>query len=277
MQRIEIPMHVKRILSAVVAIPLLWLFILKGGALLFTLLIMAVAVVALTEYYPLVDETADPLSPLPLLGYASSIAMVGLAHGLTNPWGPLLGVVLLNIPLGGFLLLSRFETDPKVVRHLLTHVFGLLYIPMVMAAVVRLRVAPAHGEMWIFTLLVTVGACDTGAFYAGTYFGKRKLCPAVSPGKTVEGFFGGMVAALVSGFAMKGLFLPDLGWFFCLLLFPLAGVVGPLGDLFESAMKRASGIKDSGSLIPGHGGLLDRIDAFLFATPLFYLFMTLSA
>lgn len=270
-------MHVKRILSAVVAIPLLWLLILKGGALLFTLLIMAVAVIALSEYYPLVDETADGFAPLALLGYASALVMVGLAHGLESPWGALLGVVFVNIPLGGFLLLSRFETDAKVVRHLLTHVFGLLYIPMVLAFVVRLRIAPEHGAMWIFTLLVTVAACDTGAFYAGTFLGKRKLCPAVSPGKTVEGFLGGMAAALVAGFVMKGLFVPELSWFASLLLFPLAGAIGPVGDLFESSMKRASGIKDSGHLIPGHGGLLDRIDALLFVAPLFYLFMIVSA
>ena len=270
-------MHLKRILSAVVAVPLLWLFILNGGPLFLTVLIMAVAVIALTEYYPLVDDTAHRFGPLPLLGYASSLAMVGLAHVVANPWGALLGVVFLNVPLGGFLLLSRFETEPKVVRHLLNHVFGLLYIPMVLASVVRLRMAPEHGVMWIFTLLVTVAACDTGAFYAGTYLGKHKLCPSVSPGKTIEGFVGGMAAALVAGFIMKGLFLPELSWFFCLLLFPLAGAVGPLGDLFESAMKRASGIKDSGHLIPGHGGILDRIDALLFVAPLFYLFMVVSA
>jgi len=270
-------MHVKRILSAVVAIPLLWLFILKGGALLFTLLIMVVAVIALSEYYPLVDETADRFGALSLLGYGSSLVMVALAYAMDNPWGALLGVVFLNIPLGGFFLLSRFETDTKVVKHLLTHVFGLLYIPMVLATVMRLRLAPEHGVMWIFTLLVTVAACDTGAFYAGTFLGKRKLCPAVSPGKTVEGFMGGMAGALVAGFAMKALFVPELGWFACLLLFPLAGAIGPLGDLFESSLKRASGIKDSGQLIPGHGGLLDRIDALLFAAPLFYFFMVLGA
>ncbi|WP_300667338.1 phosphatidate cytidylyltransferase [Desulfoluna sp.] len=270
-------MHVKRILSAVVAIPLLWLFILKGGPVFFTLLMMAVAVIALTEYYPLVDETVDRLGPLPLLGYASAIMMVGLAHVISNPWGVLLGVVFLNIPLGGFLLLPRFETEPKVLRHLFTHVFGLLYIPMALASVVRLRIVPDHGILWIFTLLVTVAACDTGAFYAGTFLGKRKLCPSVSPGKTVEGFLGGMAAALVAGFVMKGFFVPELSWLFCLLLFPLVGVFGPLGDLFESSMKRASGIKDSGHLIPGHGGLLDRIDAFLFVAPLFYFFMIVSA
>ena len=270
-------MHVKRILSAVVAIPLLWLFILNAGGLFFTVLLMAVAVNALTEYYPMVDETVGLYGPLALLGYGSSIVMVGLAWLLANPWGALLGVVFLNIPLGGYFLLSRFQSNPKVVKHLLSHVFGLLYVPMLLATIVQLRMIPGDGVMWIFTLLVTVAACDTGAFYAGTYLGKHKLCPAVSPGKTVEGFVGGMAAALVAGFLMKGLFLPGLGWLACFILFPLAGAFGPLGDLFESAMKRASGIKDSGNLIPGHGGILDRIDALLFVSPLFYLFMILSA
>ncbi len=270
-------MHVKRILSAIVAIPLLWLFILNAGGLAFTVLLMVVAILALIEYYPMVDDTVALCEPLALLGYGSAVVMMGAAHFITNPWGVLLGVLLLNIPLGGFFLLSRFESDSHVVKHLQTHIFGLLYIPMILSCLVRLRLTPTHGVMWIFTLLVTVAACDTAAFYVGTYFGKRKLCPAVSPGKTVEGFLGGMAGALVAGFFMKGVFLPDLGWFSCFLLFPLVGAFGPLGDLFESAMKRASGIKDSGHIIPGHGGILDRIDALLFVAPLFYLFMILSA
>ena len=269
-------MHLKRILSAVVAIPLLWLFILKGGTFLFTLLIMAVAVIALSEYYPLVDETSDGFSPLSLLGYGSSVVMVGLSFFMENPWPAHLGILLLNIPAAGFLLLERFERDHKEVNHLLSHVFGLFYLPMVLSCLVALRKAPSHGEMWIFTLLVTVAACDTGAFYAGTYMGKRKLCPSVSPGKTIEGFLGGMAGALLGGFLTKILFLPDLGWLLSLALFPLAGAIGPLGDLFESALKRASGIKDSGNLIPGHGGILDRIDALLFVAPLFYFAMVLG-
>lgn len=270
-------MHLKRILSAIVAIPLLWIFILKGGTLLLTFLLMAVAVIALYEYIPMVDDTADRFSSLSLLGYGSAVLMLGAAHFIENPWAVLLGIVFLNIPLGGFLLLNRFEKDNKVIHILLTHVFGLLYIPMMLAAIVKLRGLSVHGEMWIFTLLVTVAACDTGAFYAGTYMGKRKLCPSVSPGKTIEGFLGGMAGALVAGFAMKILFLPELGWGTSLLLFPIAGAIGPLGDLFESALKRSSGIKDSGNLIPGHGGILDRIDALLFVAPLFYMALVLGA
>ena len=270
-------MHLKRILSALVAIPLLWIFILKGGSLLFTFLIMAVAVIALYEYRPLVDETADAAAPLSFLGYGSAVAMVGASYFLENPWGVLLGILFLNIPVGGFLLLSRFEKDTQVIHTLLTHIFGLLYIPMTLSAIVKLRTLSSQGEMWIFALLVTVAACDTGAFYAGTYLGKRKLCPSVSPGKTIEGFMGGMAGALLGGFLMKILFLSELGWLSSFLLFPLAGAIAPLGDLFESALKRSSGIKDSGNLIPGHGGILDRIDALLFAAPLFYTALVLGS
>jgi phosphatidate cytidylyltransferase len=103
--------------------------------------------------------------------------------------------------------------------------------------------------------------------------GRHKLSPAISPGKTVEGAIGGLAANLVVGAIGKTLFLPSLPWSLSILFFLAVGIAGQLGDLFESEMKRSSNIKDSSNILPGHGGILDRIDALLFACPVAYVFI----
>jgi phosphatidate cytidylyltransferase len=126
--------------------------------------------------------------------------------------------------------------------------------------------------LWIFLLLILVFLGDTGAYYVGSYFGQHKLCPAVSPNKTIEGSVGGLAASLGAGALFKHFFLPLLPWGLSLLFFFSIGIAGQVGDLFESQLKRVYKIKDSGTLLPGHGGVLDRIDALLFAAPVAYFF-----
>ena len=116
---------------------------------------------------------------------------------------------------------------------------------------------------------------DTGAYYAGTCLGRHKLCPSVSPGKTIEGFAGGLIAILVSGSLFKHFFFSQLSWSLVILFLVCISFAGPIGDLFESVIKRTQGVKDSGMLLPGHGGILDRIDSLLFAAPAVYFFKEL--
>jgi phosphatidate cytidylyltransferase len=121
--------------------------------------------------------------------------------------------------------------------------------------------------------LVVIAASDTAQLYTGKLLGRRKLSPVISPGKTVEGAIGGLVGAVVVGAALAGLWLPaDPIWMSALLALFLAGA-GIVGDLFESLLKRSAGRKDASSVIPGHGGVLDRIDSYLLAAPLFYLYL----
>ena len=115
-------------------------------------------------------------------------------------------------------------------------------------------------------------AGDIGAFYAGTYLGRNKLCPSVSPKKTIEGALGGIAANLLVGGLFFLFVLPPLPWGFGLVALVAMGAAGQVGDLFESVLKRAAGVKDSGAILPGHRGILDRIDALLFAAPLAYAF-----
>lgn len=121
-----------------------------------------------------------------------------------------------------------------------------------------------HGGAWVLLAMWLAWASDTGAYFAGRYFGKTKLYPAVSPSKTVQGSIGGLAGSLTGGLAAHFGFLPDLPLVDAVVLALLGGALGQMGDLVESLVKRSTGVKDSGHILPGHGGLLDRVDALMF-------------
>jgi len=129
------------------------------------------------------------------------------------------------------------------------------------------------GARLIFLMAVVVWAGDSAAYYVGSAIGKHKLAPAVSPGKTWEGAVANVAGGLVGACVARMTFFPDLEWLHALALAVLLSVVGQLGDLFESALKRGAGVKDSGTLLPGHGGFLDRLDSLMVSGPvLFYYY-----
>ncbi len=139
------------------------------------------------------------------------------------------------------------------------------YAGLLPAAVVALR--EGAGWQWVVLLFVVTWANDTLAYFTGRFLGKRPFAPRISPKKTWEGFWGGAAGSVLGALVVKALFLPRLSIPAAVLVGAGAAVLGPLGDLSESMLKRAAGVKDSGKLLPGHGGLLDRIDAVLFAAP----------
>jgi len=132
-----------------------------------------------------------------------------------------------------------------------------------------------QGLAWVFTVLVISWCGDTGGYFAGKYFGKHKLYPIISPKKTWEGVVGGMVLATAGLFVVRTVALPVLTVVDVLVLGPVLCLAGVIGDLSESMLKRALGVKDSGWILPGHGGLLDRIDSVLFVAPLLYAYVVL--
>lgn len=140
-------------------------------------------------------------------------------------------------------------------------------------ALLALRLIPEHGLMWVIAALVITWGNDTMAYFSGRFFGKHKLYPQVSPNKTWEGFAGGMVGAIGLLFLQRAFFFPGLTVLDCLVLGILGSILGPAGDLCESMLKRAYGVKDSGSIIPGHGGMLDRLDALIFNGPLVFVYV----
>lgn len=171
----------------------------------------------------------------------------------------------------GLIFLWRFGDLQQVVQQLALLLFGFFYVPLLLGHLVLLRGLP-FGREWIYLVLLIVMASDTGAYFSGITLGRHKLYPAISPNKSVEGAVGGLLGALVGAFVARATFFPALDAGDCLLLGLGLGAMSQLGDLFESMLKRACGVKDSGVLFPGHGGILDRLDSLLFAFPLAFYY-----
>ena len=150
--------------------------------------------------------------------------------------------------------------------------FTVLYVGGLAAPLALLQRDAAHGRAWVLLAIGVTFGNDTGAYFGGKAFGRHKLYPKVSPAKTVEGGLGGLAASLLIMFAVRATVAPWLTVVDCLAVGLPAAVLGPIGDLVESLMKRAAGVKDSGHLIPGHGGMLDRIDALLFVGAWIYVY-----
>jgi phosphatidate cytidylyltransferase len=149
-------------------------------------------------------------------------------------------------------------------------VLGWLIPASAWLALVVLHSRPDHGPWWVLYVIVLIWVADTGAYFSGRYFGGRKLAPAVSPGKTWAGVYGAIAACLIYALAGSRLVQVDGAWLAGFLLVSLVTVLFSIaGDLFESLLKRKQGVKDSSRLIPGHGGVLDRVDSLLAAAPVF--------
>lgn len=150
--------------------------------------------------------------------------------------------------------------------------FGAVYIGLTLSAMVVMRSQMEHGIFLIFFVFIIQWLTDTGAYFVGSQFGRHKLMPKVSPKKSVEGAVGGVAVAIISALIFNA-FTHILPWGWLILVAACASVLGQIGDLVESAFKRWAGIKDSGNIIPGHGGILDRFDSLLFIAPFLCYFL----
>ena len=265
--------HFKRWLTALVLIPFLLWAIIKGSILLFAGMVAGVGVFATHEYLDII--CANDTEPVPVIlrgiSYAACIALV--MGACLGDWQILFLILALNMTVLGFFVLARLSALPHIFDLVARQVLGVVYIPLSLATLVFVRNMDG-GALWVIWLLIVCFANDTGALYAGTFKGKRKLAPNISPNKTIEGAIGGLALSLVSGLVFNLIFFQDLS--LALVSIPCAlcvAAAGQVGDLFESAMKRVGRIKDSGKILPGHGGMLDRIDGLLLGIPVFYFFV----
>lgn len=250
-----------RILVAAAGIPIVLGLLYLGEWWLFALAAVA-ALVALHEFYGM----ARPLRPLVLAGYVGvGAALVGARLGGVE-W--MLAGFLVTFLIAFFLYLLASTRAPATVSISAT-ILGAAWIGLGLGCVILLRELPEHGRLAAFAVLITVWADDTVAYLVGRLLGRHKFSPALSPAKTWEGFVAGTVAAVFVMFV--ALYKQDfLTITESLLLGAVVAIAAALGDLFESALKRDMQVKDSGTILAGHGGMLDRVDALLFAVPAAY-------
>ncbi len=267
-----------RALSALILVPVL-LAVLGLGGIVLAAGVALVTVIAAREAFALLAASGQPT--LPLLGgvLALTVVLDAAFPGVLEGSGLLLvavGIVLVSVA-------SFARPDPRDgLATWMATTFGALYVSL-LAFVVRLgHAAPAVPDAaplaflgaergWILLLVLTVWAYDTGAFLLGSRFGRQRFLTHLSPSKTYAGLIGGIAASTI----VAAILLATLGQspVHALLLGPLVALAAQAGDLAESMLKRAAGAKDSGTLIPGHGGVLDRVDSFLFAAPVLTLYV----
>ena len=262
-----------RILTAVIGAPLLLGLAYLGGW-YFGVLVLVLGMLAQYEVYGMMEQggvRAWKVAGLALGGVLALRAFVPFAL-------PLAVVGFL-----GLLAWSPFTKVEKPLSSLGATVLGAFYPTALLAFLTDLRLAqgPSVGDLEAFyltlTVLLLIWATDILAYYTGKAIGKHKLAPAVSPKKTWEGSVGGALGAVLVAVALKLTLISFLDWSHVVALALICGVVSQVGDLAESRFKRSVGVKDSGRMLPGHGGLLDRFDAALLAVPLAYLYLAYVA
>jgi phosphatidate cytidylyltransferase len=258
----------RRLATAAIGIPVLLLVFFRAPAWAGVGLVAAALVVGEYEFFGLLR--ARGLAPMRLVGL-----LLAAAFFLDLAYPGWLGVP--SAPLGVLLLLAfalSRGADFESVSAAAATLLGAFYVGALGGTIAALRLLdPVDKGPWrILMLLVVIMVSDTFAFFVGHAFGRRKLAPSVSPGKSVEGALGGVLGGVVGAFVVRALGFPEMPAWHAAVLGAVVAVVGIVGDLDESLLKRWAGVKDSGALFPGHGGMLDRLDSLLFGAPVLYYY-----
>ena len=264
-----------RIITALIVLPILIASILIDRlALLFVALALAAMVLGLYEFWLLAGKRVlKPNAGVGFLGAAALFALFYLDAPATAPDLLVIVLILLTIIV---LVLEMLKGAPfdNMIASAGTTLLGVLYVVLLGGHLVSVRTGfPPRLSSHLLSFFFLIIMCsDTGAYYTGRALGRHKLAPKVSPGKTWEGAIGGMAASLCVAVLAHYWFFPELSLKWALPLAALMNVLGVLGDLTESALKRGAGAKDAAQILPGHGGLLDRLDSLLFNAPIIYYF-----
>lgn len=260
-----------RVLTAAVVLPFLILAINWREPYAVWALVFVATVIGLAEWMRL----ALPISPAAerwfgiVLGALFALALYWLGE---RPW--LATAASTGVVLAVFLFyLFRFSPMETAARRIALMTAGIFYVGLLTFLALLKRLP--DGTAWIYVALTSAWLSDTGAYFAGRFLGPywpTKMYPSVSPKKTMVGGLGGLAASLAALVLAKLWYLPALSWLDCLAIAVPANLLGQMGDLAESLIKRSVGVKDSGRLLPGHGGMLDRVDALLFVTPYVFFY-----
>ena len=266
----------KRILTAFVGMPIA-AYVINHGEWLFAMTVLLLTLLAWYEFYTILKNKG--IKVFYSLGILSNVFILGSA------WLGNSQEITIVIFVSTVLILLRIVTSGTkfTVVDAACSLLGISYIGMSFAHLLLLRFTDnslyfmtswgelSAGAAYVWLAFIGTWASDTCAFFIGSYFGKHKLCPKISPNKTIEGALGGMLGSIIAMVAMGILVKLPLGH--SIIMGMLVGIVAPIGDLVQSAIKRFAGVKDSGQILPGHGGILDRFDSILFTVPAIYYYL----
>lgn len=263
----------KRIVPGLLIAGLWLLLLLIGSAPMFNLVILAVVLIGADEYmrmaFPAFDSYFDRFT---------LSCIIALPAGITcfYPFqAALLPAFLLSFALSICYFLYRYRMLENCYSHLSRLVMGLFYVGLLGSHLILLRALP-EGAVWVLIATAITASSDSGAYFAGKRFGKKKLCPNISPNKTIEGAIGGLVCAVTASVVFATLLLSSVNYLSLVAVTITLTGFGIAGDLTESVIKRGTGTKDSGRCLAGHGGILDRVDSLLFVAPVLYYFLIFS-
>lgn len=265
-------MHLKRWLTGIIAVPILIYLIGFGPRWLFYTLLFITSLAGLIEFYSM--AASDLPKFIRWSTYFLTFFLFTAFYMRQVLFAPAIIVLWAFVPMA-FFMFTHPSPHQKWTADISKAVLGPIYVGLPLAMLIMIDLMP-RGNIWIFFLLAVIFASDIGAFYCGRLFGKHKLYEAISPGKTWEGAIGGLLCSIITALWFLHI-LPLRQIDFSILALVLAlSVTGQIGDLAESMLKRNHGTKDSGKILPGHGGILDRIDSLLFSIPILYIFLNWS-
>ena len=256
----------ERVISGIIAIPIVLGIILYGHPWLYFILIASLVLVATHEYFSMIANAG--ISGFPIEGLALSFLLLA-SYFFAPHYLPIFSVL---IPTTLFLVWCIRESNVRFALDSIAYtLFGILYTAGLGGYFLLIANLEGGRQMVVFILLF-IWLGDTLAYYGGRKFGERKLLEVVSPNKTNAGAISNVFGTLIAALLVGNLFFNEVPLIHCLIVAFICGIIGQFGDLTESLIKRNCRVKDSGTLIPGHGGVLDRIDSLLFAGPAFYCY-----
>lgn len=258
----------KRIISAIIGVPLLIFILLKGGFYLY-IATMVITLIGLYEFYHAM--THKKFKPINFIGYGLTIIMLTIFYFSFDLIYLLASIILAIIIISA---LQLMESQYSIVDVSIT-LYGFFYVATLLGHIILTGGLENNKIIWL--IFIIAWSTDTFAYFGGYFFGKKKLCPRISPKKTVEGAISGIIGSMLScGIFAYIFFIQYMEYVIMIILLGMIGsVLSQIGDLTASQIKRYVGIKDFGSIIPGHGGVLDRFDSILFTAPVVYYFFTI--
>lgn len=259
--------HVQRWVTGLIAVPFLFAVIYFGSETLFALVVGAAILAACAEYNFMAFGKGFSWEKGAVMFSGAFLPSAALLGGESL----LMAAFTATIMIFFLIFLGSIHEGKITVIPVSRVFFAIVYIPLMLSYFILIR-QWENGVLWIFFILILTASGDISAFYFGRTLGKHKFYPLVSPGKTVEGAIGSFAASILACILYKTCVLPSLPLFHVLILACVGSCFGQLGDLCESAIKRSAGVKDSGTIFPGHGGILDRLDSLIFLAPFVYYY-----